>query len=134
MSRLTDLERIGLQQDFEELLSDVGRVHRVDSPAELLEGEAFSAEDASTIYEGPMSVTPIVSRRDRFDEFGEGLIYQVQYRVLLPFTATGIQITDRLIMLESDDPEMLLRDFEVRDVHRVSEIAQRRLTVHDIER
>jgi hypothetical protein len=29
---------------------------------------------------------------------------------------------------------MLTRDFEVRDVHRVSEISQRRVTVHDIER
>ena len=134
MSRLTDLERRAVQEDFLELLSDRALFYRIDSASELQEGGSFSAETAHVVYEGPCSITPIVSRRDRFDEFGEGLIYQLQYRVLLPHDATGIQITDRLEVLESDDEEMFNRNFEVRDVHRTSEIGQRRVTVHDIQR
>ena len=134
MPRLTQGEMEAVRSDFEGLLSDHCLFYRINSQSELQAGGGFSTEDASVVYEGPCSIVPISSRRDRFDEFGEGLIYQLQYRVLLPWDASGIQITDRLEVTESDDPEMSNRNFEVRDVHRVSEIGQRRVTVHDIER
>ncbi len=134
MSRLTKAELDAVRKDFEGLLSDRGRFWRNNALSELQEGGTFSTADESLVWEGPCSIVPIAARRDRFDEFGEGLIYQLQYRILLPWDADGIRITDRFEVLISDDPEMFNRDFEVRDVHRVSEIGQRRVTVHDIQR
>jgi hypothetical protein len=134
MSRLTTYELDALRTDQEELLSDIGRFYEILSPSTLQPGGTFSVEDATITYEGPMSITPIVARRDRFDEFGEGLIYTLQYRVQCPYVATGIAITNRLEIIESEDPAIDLRNFEVRDVHYTSEISLRRVTLHDTAR
>lgn len=134
MSRLTALELKHLRADQLALMGDTCRIKHVADPAELDSDEVISTEAADVVYEGLCNITPIVARRDRFDEFGEGLIYQVQYRLLLPFDAIGFIITDRVEILTSADADLFARDFEIRDIHRVSDISQRRLTLHDIER
>lgn len=112
---------------------DQGRFFR-ETIGTLQLDQTMSGGTSEIIYEGSCSFMPIVARRDRFDEFGEGLIYQVQYRVLIPWSVTGIRITDRFVLTTTRDPDLLSREFEVRDVHRTSDIGQRRITVHDIGR
>jgi hypothetical protein len=121
------------RQDNAFEFEDEGRFFREAKGIMNLDGSTPADVD-EVIYEGSCSFMPIVARRDRFDEFGEGLIYQVQYRVLIPWNVTGIRITDRFILTETRDPDLLSRNFEVRDVHRTTDIGQRRITVHDIER
>lgn len=122
-----------IRDDQEEELEDECKITRKKEGALQLD-QTFSGGTAKLVFEGFCSFSPIVARRDRFDQFGEGLIYQVQYRVLLPHDATGIRITDVFKLTVTKDPDLLSRSFEVRDVHRTSDISQRRITVHDIER
>ncbi len=122
-----------LRQDNLVEFEDTGRFFR-ETLGTLQLDETISEGTLEVIYEGMCSFMPIVARRDRFDEFGEGLIYQVQYRVLIPWEVTGIRITDRFKILTTRDPDLVSREFEVRDVHRTTDIGQRRITVHDIER
>lgn len=113
---------------------DKGKFFRVTTGILNLTTGIIAPDSEVSVYEGSCSFMPIVARRDRFDEFGEGLIYQVQYRVLIPWNVTGIRITDRFRLTTTRDPDLLSREFEVRDVHRTTDIGQRRITVHDIER
>lgn len=105
-----------------------------------MELEVPSAAEGTSIYEGKGSVTPIIARRDRFDEFGEGLIFSVQYRLTIPYRdrdgilIDGFRITDRVVLTSTKDNDLYNRDFEIRDIHRTTDIAQRRITLHDIER
>ena len=71
------------------------------------------------------------SRRDRFDEFGQGLIFTRQYRIVLPHPADGIQIRDIWTTTSSDDTQLIGREMEVRDVMVGTIVGYRSLTVHD---
>jgi len=130
---LTAGELTALRDDSEELLPDTCRIYR-ETPSELRPGDTWTSDSDSTIYQGACSLKVIPTKRDRYDNFGEGLVYSHQYRLILPYTATGIRITDKVQMLTSDDPDVLTRTFEVRDIHRSSQISQRRVTLHDIGR
>lgn len=130
--RDAELDIIRRQNDYE--MEDKCRVFRVESEGELQPDGTMSDSVEVDIYIGICSITPIIARRDRFDEFGQGLVYSVQYRLTLPYTATGISITDRVTMTATKDPDFTDREFEVRDVHRTTDISQRRVTVHDLQR
>ena len=123
-----------LRRDFIAEMEDECRIFRLVAIAELQLDGYKGIDEEENVYTGICSITPIIARRDRFDEFAQGLIYSVQYRLTLPWTATGIRITDRVVMTLTRDPEFADRNFEVRDIHRTTDIAQRRVTVHDIDR
>lgn len=123
-----------LREDNAAEFEDACRIYELTPGTLDLATKTVSADVERDVYTGPCSFMPIVARRDRFDQFGEGLIYQVQYRVLLPWDAVDIRITHRLVLTDTRDPDLLSRNFEVRDVHRATDLGQRRITVHDIER
>lgn len=83
------------------------------------------------IYTGNCSIYPIKSRRDRFDEYGQGLIFTRQYRVVLPWDTATVQIRDVWTCTSSDDPQLVGREMEVRDVLVSTITGYRSLTVHD---
>lgn len=130
---LSDLELDGIRADVEPLFEDECIIKR---PKELATFDRATAgptgtDTFDTIYEGRCSLYPIMSRRDRFDEFGQGLIFTRQYRVQLPWDVDDVQIRDIFTPTATDDPQALGRDFEVRDVVVSTNLGYRRLTVHD---
>ncbi len=88
-------------------------------------------EPRDLIFTGKCSIYPIKSRRDRFDEFGHGLIFTRQYRIVLPHTADNVQIRDLWTATSSDDPQLIGRELEIRDVIVSTILGYRSLTVHD---
>lgn len=72
-----------------------------------------------------------MSRRDRFDELGEGLVFTRQYRVNVPYTEIDIQIRDRFTILTGTDAQLIGREMEVRDVVVGTNMGYRRIMVHD---
>lgn len=131
---IRDGELDAIRREFIAEMEDQCRIYRLTMEAELQLDGFKGVDEEEDIYVGICSITPIIARRDRFDEFAQGLIYSVQYRLTLPWSATGIRITDRVVITTTRDPEFADRNFEVRDVHRTTDIAQRRVTVHDIDR
>lgn len=77
------------------------------------------------------AISPIKSRRDRFDEVAEGLVFSRQYRLVVPWYIDNIQIRDRVRIVSSADPQMVERIFEFRDVMVQTLLGIRELTVHD---
>lgn len=77
------------------------------------------------------AISPIKSRRDRFDEVAEGLVFSRQYRLVVPWYIDNIQIRDRVRIVSSADPQMVDREFEFRDVMVQTLLGIRELTVHD---
>jgi len=131
---LTDAEIDAVRLDSNYEMEDTCRIYEVYEKGELQQDGSMTSDSESEIYTGICSITPIIARRDRFDEFGEGLVYSVQYRLTVPYSVTGVKITHRVEMLTTRDPDFTGRNFEVRDVHRSTDISQRRITLHDIER
>jgi hypothetical protein len=115
-------------------MEDTCEVYRITAKAELQPDGSMGTDTEVILYSGLCSFNPIIARRDRFDQFGEGLIYSVQYRLTLPWNADGIRITDLVRITSSRDGEGDDRRFEIRDIHRVTDISQRRFTLHDIDR
>lgn len=132
---ISDLELTGIRADAAQLFVDEGTIHRPDPDQK---GD-FDPDTGSTtaavenlIYSGVMSVYPIEARRDRYDELGEGLIFQRQYRVIMPYTVDDIMIRDIMRVTSSDDTQLVGRPMEVRDVFVSTILGYRRLTVHDV--
>jgi hypothetical protein len=91
-----------------------------------------------TIYTGACFFAPIVSRRDRFDVYGEQQIYQNQNRVLVPWDAGDdlgqvIKIGDLLRVTVSEDNSLNPKVQTIKDVLLVSDISLRRLTTVDVK-
>lgn len=129
---LTDLELAGIRTDAGQLFRDSGRVERITSLGTLDHATGlYSGETRATIYEGECSIYPIISRRDRFDEVGQGLVFSRQYRVQLPWFEDDVQIRDIFTVLASVDPQAVGREMMVRDVLIGTNIGYRRLTVQD---
>ena len=131
---MTTAELNAVRSEMVYEMEDMCRIYEVTTKAELQPNGTMGTDLESEIYNGICSITPIIARRDRFDEFAEGLVYSVQYRLTLPHTATGIRITHRVTMTSTRDPDFVGRNFEVRDIHRTTDISQRRITVHDLGR
>jgi len=130
---ISDAELTGIRTDAEQLFVDECIIDRLIDRAIFSReaGEIVGTDDYDTIYEGECSIYSIQARRDRFDEFGQGLIYTRQYRVILPWDEVGVQIRDRYITTVSADPQLVGRPMEVRDVVVGTILGYRRITVHD---
>lgn len=129
---LTDRELAAIRQDTVQLRPDTGRFERQLTLSEYDPVTGLTTgETRDLLYEGPCAIYPHMSRRDRFDEFGQGLIFTRQYRVNIPYTETDIQIRDRFTILISADPQLVGREMEVRDVVVGTNLGYRRITVHD---
>lgn len=130
---LTDIELDWIRVDQTAELDAQGLIYRITDPGTISKVTGlFTGPSSVTIYSGLISVTPIVSRRDRFDVHGEQQIYQNQYRVLLPYDADGIHIGDFLQVTSSEDPDFVTKEMEIKDVLLVTDISLRRLTAIDI--
>lgn len=130
---LTREELEGIRIDQEAELDAQCLIWRETSPGTIskVTGE-FMSPQTETIYEGPCSFAPIVSRRDRFDVHGEQQVYQNQNRLLIPWDAFEVKIGDFCRITESEDQDLNLKDMVVKDVLLVSDLTLRRLTLIDI--
>lgn len=131
---LTAQELAGIREDVAVIFEDTCRITRpdVNDPPVLNQATGeFEGGTSITIYEGECYITPIISRRDRFDEVGQGLVFTRQYRVALPWDTDDVQIRDLYVTLTSADPQIIGREMLVRDVLVGSNIGYRRLTVQD---
>jgi hypothetical protein len=134
---ISSLELDGIRLDAEQLFVDACTIERprtskLDSTREVERGTGQLIDDPrDVIYTGLCSIYPIKSRRDRFDEFGQGLIFTRQYRIVLPYTADNVQIRDIWTATSSDDTQLVGREMEVRDVIVSTILGYRSLTVHD---
>lgn len=128
---LTDAELDAVRLDVEEQFEDEVLITRITQLAQYVRDGADIPELRDTVYAGRAAITPHMSRRDRFDEFGQGLIFTRQYRLKIPWNAPLPQIRDRIVMTVSRDPELIGREMEVRDPVVSTNTAYRRVTVHD---
>lgn len=131
---LDDLELAGIRLDVDPFLfEDACTITRTTDQGTVntITGE-LESPTSLPIYTGTCSLYPIESRRDRFDEFGQGLIYTRQYRVVLPYDVPEILIRDIFTLTASDDPQAVGRPMEVRDVILSTNLGYRRLTVQDV--
>lgn len=139
---LSQAEVDGIRADAEQLFVDSVNIRRPTSPGTLNEatglmvGPTFddiliATQDALGNWIPNAAIYPIMSRRDRFDEFGQGLIFTRQYRVDLRWSEDDIQIRDEVIAVFSRDPQLIDRVLQVRDVVVGTNLGYRRLTVHD---
>lgn len=132
---ITPNELTGVRTDVEQIFSYECNVTRPRGEGDLNEdtSEFENTPTPTLIYNGPYLLAPIISRRDRFDEFGGGLIFTRQYRVVLPHTADDIQIRDVFVAVTADDTQLVGREMLVRDVIVSTHLGYRRLTVQDTE-
>lgn len=130
---ITSSELAGVRVDVDQIFSYECNVTRSQGEGDLNENTSkFENVPAPlVIYNGPYFLAPIISRRDRFDEFGQGLVFTRQYRVVLPHTADDIQIRDLFIPVTADDTQLVGREMLVRDVIVGTHLGYRRLTVQD---
>lgn len=133
MTELLSQEELdGIREDTRQTSEvDICLIERIVDEGTLLPNGLIVVGPRATIYTGFCAIYPILSRRDRFDEFGEGLTFTRQYRVDLPWHVDNVQIRDRFTVTVSEDPQLLGREFEVRDVVVETNVGVRRLTVHD---
>ncbi len=130
-------ELAGIRADVQQLFVDACTIERqptskADTVRQVQRGTGELIDDPrELIYTGVCSIWPIKSRRDRFDEFGQGLIFTRQYRVTLPYTVDDVQIRDIWTTTSSDDTQLIGREMEVRDVIVSTILGYRSLTVHD---
>lgn len=129
---LTDIELAGIRTDVEQLFEDTCIVERITSLGTLNHGTGeYTGQTRDLIYTGVCFIKPIISRRDRFDEVGQGLVFTRQYRVGLPHTVDDVQIRDLFTSTASADTQVIGRELLVRDVLVGSNVGYRRLTVQD---
>lgn len=138
LNELISLDELaGIRTDATQLFVDAGIVERQKTSKETTTREVDQAtgelldDPRDLIYTGIASIYPIKSRRDRFDEFGQGLIFTRQYRIILPYTVDDIQIRDIWTATGSSDTQLIGREMEVRDVIVSTILGYRSLTVHD---
>lgn len=130
-------ELAGIRQDAKQLFVDACVIERqptskTDANRDVVRGTGqLIDEPRELVYTGKCSIYPIKSRRDRFDEFAQGLIFTRQYRIVLPFDADDVQIRDLWTATSSDDTQLVGKEMEVRDVIVSTILGYRSLTVHD---
>lgn len=130
-------ELAGIRLDANQLFVDACIIERLptsktDANREVVRGTGQLVEEPrELVYTGKCSIYPIKSRRDRFDEFGHGLIFTRQYRIVLPHDADQVQIRDLWSATSSDDTQLIGKEMEVRDVIVSTILGYRSLTVHD---
>ena len=85
----------------------------------------------STIYTGPIDISPVTYRRDRQELGGAESIRIRQYRAEVPWDVGDVWIDDKVTVLTSQDPQMVGKIFDVSDVLYESEMAVRRISLTD---
>jgi hypothetical protein len=134
MASLDAIALAGMRTDMEAEMTDTIVIERIDDgdrgTVNRATGE-LSGEVRLPIYDGIGDISPIRSRRDRFDAFGESLIFTRQYRIKLPYDAPQILVGDLASVTSSEDSDVLGREFEVRDVQYETDNTARIVTVHD---
>jgi hypothetical protein len=134
---ISSSELAGIRADAAQLFVDActverNRTSKDDTTRQVNRATGELVDDPrELVYTGQCSIYPIKSRRDRFDEFGQGLIFTRQYRIVLPHTADTVQIRDVFTATSSDDTQLVGREMEVRDVIVSTILGYRSLTVHD---
>lgn len=128
---ISDLELVGMRLDVEEFFEDEGIFERITNKGTVQPNGTLLGEIRIPIYEGRCTVDPVLSRRDRFDAIGEGLTFTRQYQVDIPWDAPQIQIRDIFTATQSRDPRLIGRPMEVRDPIVETDLAVRRIGVHD---
>jgi len=129
---ITASELDGIREDVDQLFENTGKIERVTSIGTLNHATGLYTDQVRVlIYSGPCYIAPIISRRDRFDEVGQGLVFSRQYRVNIPWDQADVQIRDLFTPLTSEDPQLIGREMLVRDVLVQTNVSYRRLTVQD---
>lgn len=132
---ISGLELDGLRLDAEQLFTSTITIQRrnpVDHDDVAADGSLNVTR--TTLYTDIRStLSPVMSRRDRFDEFGQALIFTRQYRIKVPWSVENLRIRDLVIVTDSADPAALGREFEIRDVILSDDNTVRILTVQDSE-
>lgn len=131
--QISPLELSGIRSDSEQVFVITCDIERRTKrvPADVA-ADASMPQPTTTLYTDlRCSVYPIMARRDRFDEFGQSLIFTRQYRLDLPFDTDNIRIRDLVTIKTSTDSRMLGRVFEVRDVVEGTNSGYRRVTLQD---
>lgn len=135
---VSTLELDGVREDVKIIFKDTVLIYRVTDIGTLNEATSLYENPTTlTLYDGPGQLTPIRSRRDKFDVIGEGAVFTRQYRLSVPYEAgladplEGVQIRDLIQMTVSNDPQLVDRIMEVRDVTTSTNIGYRQITVHD---
>lgn len=130
---IDDIELEGIRADLEVAFEETCSFYREQPsiPSDVdIDGTLITARD--TIYSDvPAALYPILSRRDRFDEFGGSTIFTRQYRVQVAWHFVDVQIRDIVIFTDTADPRALGREFLVRDVVEQTNIGMRLITVQD---
>lgn len=131
--QISPLELAGIRADAEQVFAitcDIDR--RVKRQPSDVAADASMPQPVTNLYTDiRCSIYPIMSRRDRFDEFGQSLIFTRQYRLDLPYDTDNIRIRDLVTVKTSTDSRMLGRVFEVRDVVESTHLGYRRATLQD---
>ena len=132
---ISTLELDGIRADAEQLFVDECTVRRPATDATFdTDTETLTPGTETPIYSGRCSGYPMSARRDRFAVQGEGLIYIRQYRVIFPWDVDDIQVDDLIRFTVSDDPQIIGRRLEIRDVFVSTILGYRRVTAHDVEK
>lgn len=130
---ITAIELGHMRTDYDLEFDDECLIEEIVTQAELQTNGTISTEVRTTIYAGKCTLTPVAARRDRYDTYGESHQYQFQYRLAIPWNVTGVLTGHVVTMTSTTDPDIGTREMQVRDVHRVTDLAQRRLTLHDLQ-
>lgn len=140
---ISGLELDGIRTDAEQLYTGRCNIYRRDEvPPSAVDVDGSLVIPRQVLYTDiDCTLSPILSRRDRFDEFGQALIFTRQYRVRVHWSIANIRIRDLVEISFSTDPgamtptqsDLVGREFEVRDVVVSNHNSVRILTVQDSE-
>lgn len=131
---LSQLELDGIREDAEQLFSEATVTFTRDP---IVESANVSAD--GTLSKTPITLfanlrcryAPVLARRDRFDEVGLALVFTRQYRIKVPWDTTGLRVGDYAEITASNDPDVIDRNFVVRDVVMTEDNSLRIVTVQD---
>ena len=99
---LTDMELELLRDDMFVELDDLCKIERINTEGVLLKAGTIASESRTPLYTDlACYVAPITARRDRFDVAGGSHQFQLQYRAVIPYTATGLQEKIRIWSAEN---------------------------------
>lgn len=133
---ISDLELDGIRVDARQTISEgTCTIERRDE----IERSDVAADGSLTTTRTvlhtdiPCNFSPILARRDRFDEFAEALVFTRQYRVKVAWDVDDVRIGDYVTITTTADPQADGREFVVRDVVLSENNSVRIITVQDSE-
>jgi hypothetical protein len=132
---ISGLELDGIREDTEQIYTGECMIQRRNPviPDDVAADGSLNVTRSTLYTDIPCTLAPIMSRRDRFDEFGQALIFTRQYRIRVHWSIENLRIRDLVTITAADDPAALDRLFEIRDVILSDDNSTRILTVQDSE-